>query len=85
MWVEVVEGGALLAVAICAWGWLTAARRLAETAREREDLANSSAVIEGERRVLELVAQGAPLRDERRRCTLSRPRLFQADQRRART
>ena len=46
MWVEVVEGGALLAVAICARGWVTASRRLAETARERADLANSSAVIE---------------------------------------
>ena len=63
MWVEVVEAGSLLAVALCAWGWLTASRRLAETAREREDLANSSAVIEVERRMLELVAQGAPLRE----------------------
>jgi diguanylate cyclase (GGDEF)-like protein len=63
MWVEVVEAGPLLAVAICAWGWLTASRRLAEAVREREDLANSSAVIEVERRMLELVAQGAPLRE----------------------
>ena len=63
MWVEVVEAGSLLAAAICARGWLTASRRLAETAREREDLANSSAVIEVERRMLELVAQGAPLRE----------------------
>jgi diguanylate cyclase (GGDEF)-like protein len=61
MWPVVVEAGSLLAVAICAWGWFTVSRRLAESTREREDLANSSAVIEVERRMLELVAQGAPL------------------------
>jgi len=38
MWVEVVEAGSLLAAAICARGWLTASRRLAETARSRRGL-----------------------------------------------
>lgn len=44
-------------------GWMRARRRLAETLREREDLANSSLVIEEERRMLELIANGAPLRE----------------------
>src|SRR5580700_9726797 len=51
----------LVAAVTSATGWHTVRRRLAESAREREDLANSSLVIEEERRMLELVAKGAPL------------------------
>lgn len=43
--------------------WLRTRRRLAASTREREDLANSSQVIEEERRMLELVARGAPLNE----------------------
>jgi diguanylate cyclase (GGDEF)-like protein len=42
-------------------GWLNARRQLAASVRERDDLANSSLVIEEERKMLELVAKGAPL------------------------
>ncbi len=57
-------GALLLATAAFATaGWYRAARRLRESLREREDLANSSLVIEEERRMLELVAQGAPIEE----------------------
>ena len=51
----------LVAAAAAAGGWLLASRRLARRAPEREDLATSSLVTETERRMLELVARGAPL------------------------
>lgn len=44
-------------------GWIRARRYLVESLREREDLANSSLVIEEEKRMLELVAKGAPLEE----------------------
>jgi diguanylate cyclase (GGDEF)-like protein len=62
MWFELIAAAVLLAGGtVTTAGWLTTRRRLAETVREREDLANSSLVIEEERRMLELVAKGAPL------------------------
>ncbi len=61
MWVDLIAVALLLATGISAAGWFTTWRRLAESTREREDLANSSLVIEEERRMLELVAKGAPL------------------------
>ena len=51
----------LLVAGFSGIAWLRTRRRLAESAREREDLANSSLVIEEERRMLELVAKGASL------------------------
>src|SRR5579863_2685584 len=51
----------VLVSGVAATGWFRTWRRLAESTREREDLANSSLVIEEERRMLELVAKGAPL------------------------
>jgi diguanylate cyclase (GGDEF)-like protein len=59
MWIEVVTPVWLLALVICAAGWLKTSRRLAESTRDRADLANSSLVIEVERRMLELIATGA--------------------------
>lgn len=57
-----IAGVLLLIAAIwAAAGWIVTARRLQESLREREDLANSSLVIEEERRMLELIADGAPL------------------------
>ncbi len=56
-------------------GWLRARHRLAETVREREDLANSSLVIEEERRMLELVAKGAPLNEVLNTLTLAIERI----------
>jgi len=61
MWFELIAAVSLLVAGMTTAGWLTTRRRLAESAREREDLANSSLVIEEERRMLELVAKGAPL------------------------
>jgi diguanylate cyclase (GGDEF)-like protein len=43
--------------------WITTRRRLGESVREIEDLANSSLVIEEERRMLELIASGASLHE----------------------
>lgn len=61
MWIELIAAGLFPIAGIATAGWLGTRRRLAESAREREDLANSSLVIEEERRMLELVAKGAPL------------------------
>jgi diguanylate cyclase (GGDEF)-like protein len=61
MWIELIAAGVLPITGIATAGWLGTRRRLAESAREREDLANSSLVIEEERRMLELVAKGASL------------------------
>ena len=61
MWLELIAAALVPVTGISAAGWLRTRRRLAESAREREDLANSSLVIEEERRMLELVARGAPL------------------------
>jgi diguanylate cyclase (GGDEF)-like protein len=61
MWLELTAAAFLLAGIISTTGWLRTRRRLADSAREREDLANSTLVIEVERKMLELVAKGAPL------------------------
>ena len=61
MWLEYLSISALAAAAIAAAGWIAVGRRLANANRERLDLASSSHVIEVERRMLELVAGGAPL------------------------
>lgn len=64
LWCGVLAVMLLVAgVALTTAGWMRARRRLAETLREREDLANSSLVIEEERRMLELIANGAPLHE----------------------
>jgi diguanylate cyclase (GGDEF)-like protein len=63
MWVELTAAALLPVAGVCAAGWIRTRRRLAESKREREDLANSSQVIEEERRMLELVAKGAPLNE----------------------
>jgi diguanylate cyclase (GGDEF)-like protein len=61
MWLEVLAFSMLVAAVAAAVGWVNTARRLSNSAPEREDLASSSTVIEVERRMLELVARGAPL------------------------
>jgi diguanylate cyclase (GGDEF)-like protein len=61
MWLEVLAFSMLVAAVAAAVGWINTARRLSKSAPEREDLASSSTVIEVERRMLELVARGAPL------------------------
>ena len=52
----------LLVTAVAgAVGWIAASRRTERTLPKQEDLATSSLVTETERRMLELVAKGAPL------------------------
>jgi len=61
MWLEIIASCTFIGAGIAVAGWMKAARRLARSAAEREELASSSLVIEVERRMLELVARGAPL------------------------
>lgn len=63
VWLEVFLGLAVLAVVFTTAGWLRAWHRLTESLREQENLANSSMVIEEERRMLELIAKGARLEE----------------------
>lgn len=76
VWLELIAAALLLAAGIAATaGWLRTRRRLAECVRERVDLANSSLVIEEERRMLELVAKGAPLSEVLNTLTLAIERI----------
>jgi diguanylate cyclase (GGDEF)-like protein len=75
MWTDLLEGLLLLASIISAMGWRATRRRLAESVRERVDLANSSQVIEEERRMLELVAKGASLSEVLNTLTLAIERI----------
>jgi diguanylate cyclase (GGDEF)-like protein len=61
MWLELFTTFTFGGAGVAAVGWIGTARRLAQARRERQDLASSSHVIEVERRMLELVAGGAPL------------------------
>lgn len=61
MWLEAAAFVSFLAAIASAAACYRTRRRLAASARERDDLANSSLVIEEERKMLELVAKGAPL------------------------
>ncbi len=61
MWLELLAISALVAAGIATAAWFRTHRRLSQATREREDLASSSLIIEVERRMLELVAGGAPL------------------------
>ena len=61
MWVEVLASLALVAAAVASVGWLQAGRKARKPAASSEDLASSSVILEVERRMLELVARGAPL------------------------
>jgi signal transduction histidine kinase/ActR/RegA family two-component response regulator len=63
MWIELSVGACAVTLAICAMGWRGSLRRLAESERERKALTRTSLVLEEERRVLELVAKGASLRE----------------------
>jgi diguanylate cyclase (GGDEF)-like protein len=61
MWLTLLTMFSLAAAVVAAAAWFRTHRRLATATREREDLASSSHVIEVERRMLELIAGGAPL------------------------
>ena len=61
MWLETLAICSLAVAVVAAAAWLITHQRLAKATRERADLASSSHVIEVERRMLELVAGGAPL------------------------
>src|SRR6185312_16016792 len=61
MWLELLATFLLVAAVVTAAGWLNTYRSLAKANRDREDLSSSSHIIEVERRMLELVASGAPL------------------------
>lgn len=63
MWLELASLALIPATGVSTTGWLWTRRRLRENRREREDLANSSLVIEEERRMLDLMARGASLGD----------------------
>jgi diguanylate cyclase (GGDEF)-like protein len=63
MWFEIIALALIAATAASTAGWLWMWRRLRENRRDREDLANSSLVIEEERRMLDLMARGASLVD----------------------
>jgi diguanylate cyclase (GGDEF)-like protein len=75
MWFDFITAALLLTTGISTAGWLRIRRRLADSTRERTDLANSSLVIEEERRMLELVAQGAPLSEVLNTLTLAIERI----------
>ena len=75
MWSALVIGVLLLAALVCAIGWYRTKVRLANSVRERADLANSSLVIEEERRMLELVAKGASLSEVLNTLTLAIERI----------
>jgi diguanylate cyclase (GGDEF)-like protein len=75
MWFNLIAAALLLATGISTTGWVRFRRRLADSTRERADLANSSLVIEQERRMLELVAQGAPLGEVLNTLTLAIERI----------
>src|ERR1035438_322849 len=75
MWSALVIGVLLLAALVCAIGWDRTKVRLANSVRERADLANSSLVIEEERRMLELVAKGASLSEVLNTLTLAIERI----------
>jgi diguanylate cyclase (GGDEF)-like protein len=73
---ELIAAALLLAgVIVTTAGWLRTKRRLTECVRDRVDLANSSLVIEEERRMLELVAKGAPLSEVLNTLTLAIERI----------
>jgi GAF domain-containing protein len=59
MWTEMLAPVLLLTAVICTVGWFRTSRRLAQSTRDRTDLANSSLAIEVERQMLELIATGA--------------------------
>jgi diguanylate cyclase (GGDEF)-like protein len=61
MWLAGVALLLLVIPAAFAVGWIIASRRSDQKASAREDLTSSSLVTETERRMLELVANGAPL------------------------
>lgn len=63
MWFEGWVHFVLFAPVVFAAGWIIASRRPKAKARQPEDLAASSLVTETERRMLELVANGAQLSD----------------------
>jgi len=61
MWLELLTIALLAATGVTAAGWLATHRNLVKANRDRQDLTSSSHIIEVERRMLELVASGAPL------------------------
>src|SRR5580704_5574059 len=61
MFSELTAGATGVSAVAFAIGWLKAAARLRQSRRAHRRLANSSHVIELEKRVLELVARGASL------------------------
>ena len=63
MWAEITMGVSILTAGISSGGWVRTRRQLEKRRCEVEDLANSTLVIEEERRMLELVAGGASLRE----------------------
>jgi diguanylate cyclase (GGDEF)-like protein len=63
MWIGLTTGAFLVAMAICVIGWRNTKKRQAERLQEQQDLAKSSQVIEEQRRVMELVAKGASLKE----------------------
>src|SRR5580658_5644110 len=76
MWFELIAAALLLAgVIVTTAGWLTTKRRRSACVRDQVDLANSSLVIEEERRMLELVAKGAPLSEVLNTLTLAIERI----------
>jgi diguanylate cyclase (GGDEF)-like protein len=63
MWPELTIGVSILTAGLSCAGWTRTRRQLVARRCELEDLANSTLVIEEERRMLELMARGASLRE----------------------
>ena len=63
MWLELTAGAFAVSTLACAVGWLLARRRLAAGRKDQKQLEESWQVLDEERRILELVAKGAALKE----------------------
>jgi PAS domain S-box-containing protein len=63
VWLELIAGSFAVSTMTCAAGWLRARRRLAEGRKDQKQLEESWRVLDEERRILELVAKGAALKE----------------------
>ena len=61
MWREIFAWAMLIAAIVACVGWLMSARSARRSKSQVDELASASSILEVERRMLELIAKGAPL------------------------